>query len=235
MHAVDRSLEPEFIGELRAIRSDWDSLHPTERQSIRAVLREDFAGCCAYCENQCDEINGEAGTHGTIDHFRPRSKFSYEWLTWLNIVFVCNRCNETKANQWPDPDHATGNAIDPTFAYVNPNADPNRRPAEQFFEFDLNVGVMMPSVVLNPSEWWIADKTIYDLDLNSDYQPVGDRLPYLRRERLDFVIQAISDPAAGFDANVNLMLEFMLPDKPFSSFVTAYVKDRFPLFERFFR
>ena len=27
-----------------------------------------------------------------------------------------------------------------------------------------------------------------------------------------------------FDAKVNIMLEFMLPDKPFSSFIAAYVK-----------
>jgi hypothetical protein len=38
-----------------------------------------------------------------------------------------------------------------------------------------------------------------------------------------------------FDMRVNLMLEFMLPDKPFSSFISAYVKDRFPLFQRYFR
>jgi hypothetical protein len=31
------------------------------------------------------------------------------------------------------------------------------------------------------------------------------------------------------------MFEFMLPDKPFSSFITAYVKDRFPLMLQFFR
>ena len=37
-----------------------------------------------------------------------------------------------------------------------------------------------------------------------------------------------------FDAKVNIMLEFMLPDKPFASFIAAYVKGRFPIFERVF-
>ena len=34
--------------------------------------------------------------------------------------------------------------------------------------------------------------------------------------------------------NREFLLEFMLPDEPFSSFIAAYVRGRFPVFERVF-
>ena len=36
-----------------------------------------------------------------------------------------------------------------------------------------------------------------------------------------------------FDTKVNLMMEFMQPDKPFANPIGAYIRNRFPIFREF--
>ena len=76
----------------------------------------------------------------------------------------------------------------------------------------------------------MARRTIRDVDLNDSGLGPNDEshLWNLRRLQRTLLIERING-LDDFDAKLNIMLEFMLPDKPFSSFIRAYVMGRFPL------
>ena len=239
MHGVERSPEPDFLAELRAVYSQWDDLDGPERQRIRDALRTDFEGCCAFCEDWCVESVAEDDNRGTVDHFRPRSRFPDEWLAWLNLVYACRRCNNTKGNLWPETSDATNRRLSVigrysgAVTYVNPSLIPDQRPAGEFFEYRFDSGQMTAADGLSDIEWSMGVRTIADLDLNSDYEAVGDRLPYLRRERLDFLITGLGNPMEDLARTVAVLRELTQPSQPFSGFILAYARDRFPLLGEF--
>ena len=237
MRGVERSPEPGFLAELRAARSQWDDLDAAERRRVRRALRSDFGGCCAYCQSSCAEDGGLAVRDGlgTVDHFRPRADFTDEWLAWLNLVYACRRCNDTKGNLWPEASDATNRRLSvlsrygDVVAYVNPSLVPEQRPAGEFFEYHLDSGQMAAANRLSDGEWSMAFRTVADWDLNSDYEAVGDRLPYLRRERLDFLITRLGNPVEDVERTVAILQELTRPGQPFSGFILAYAGERFPL------
>lgn len=241
MRGVERLPEPDFLAELRAAHSNWDDLDAGERRRVREALRADFAGCCAYCEDRCSKGGGTAagGTQETVDHFRPRASFPDEWLTWLNLVYACRRCNDTKGNLWPDASDAANRRLSvmsrysPVVTYVNPSLVPEQRPAGDFFEYRFDSGQMGAADGLSDAEWSTAVRTIADLDFNSDYEAVGDRLPYLRRERLDFIVTRLGNPTEDIGRAVAILHEMTRPGQPFSGFVLAYARERFPLLGEF--
>lgn len=239
MHSVERAPEPDFLAELRTARSQWDDLDGDERRHIREELRVDFAQCCAYCENWCAEDIVDGENRGTVEHFRPRSKFPDEWLTWLNLMYACQRCNDTKGNLWPEPADATNrrlsviNRYGAVSTYVDPNAAPGQRPAEEFFAYHFDSGQIAAADGLPSPEWSMAVRTISDLDLNSDYEAVGDRVPYLRKERLDFIISRLGNPMEDIELTIAVLREHTRPNQPFSGFILAYAKERFPLLREF--
>ena len=244
MHSVERSPEPDFFEELRVAYTRWEDLDGGVRQRIRDALVRDFGTICAYCERRCQSPTlYEEPNEESVDHFRPRNRFPGLWLDWLNLMYACRRCNETKGGNWPGFDDALINQMlageDSRYIavseYVNPNAITGQQPAEDFFAFDAETGEIFPSAQLEILEWSMARRTIRDLDLNdstlgeNDESHLWDR----RLEQRALLIERING-LDDFDAKVNIMLEFMLPDKPFSSFISTYIKGRFPLFERVF-
>ena len=237
MRAVERSPEPDFLAELRTRRPQWNDLDVAERRRVREALRSDFGGCCAYCEDRCaQDGNTTAGDNqGTIDHFRPRASFPDEWLTWLNLVYACRRCNDTKGNLWPDESDVTNRRFaimsrySSAVTYVNPSLVLDQRPAGEFFEYRFESGQMSAADGLFDGEWSKAVRTIADLDLNSDYEAVGDRLPYLRRERLDFIGTRLGNPMEDLGRTVAILHELTRPGQPFSGFILAYAGEQFPL------
>ena len=244
MHSVERSPEPDFFDDLRAAYTRWEDLDGGDRQRIRNALMRDFGTTCAYCEQSCQSPTLYEEPHDeSVDHFRPRHRFPNQWLDWLNLVYACRRCNQAKGGNWPGFDDALVNQAlageDPRYVpvseYVNPSATGGQRPAEDFFVFDAETGEVMPSPQLDSPEWSIARRTIRDIDLNDSERGENDASHlWNRRLRQRALLIERINRLDDFDAKVNIMLEFMLPDKPFSSFIAAYVKGRFPLFERVF-
>ena len=246
MHSVERSPEPDFFDDLRARYTRWEELDGGGRQSIRDALIQDFGTICAYCERSCQ---GATATHEgpgeeTIDHFRPRNRFPKLWLDWLNLVYACRRCNQAKGGNWPGfsdeiVDQVLAGEDDryaPVSQYVNPSAVEGQHPAEDLFVFDSETGEMRPSCQLASPEWSIARRTIRDIDLNDSTLGENEE-SHLWNQRLRqraLLIERING-LDDFDAKLSIMLEFMLPDKPFSSFIRAYVNNRFPLFRRIFQ
>ena len=230
MHAVSRAPEPDFLARLRAIHTQWDDLDAADQRRIRDALRTDFAQCCAYCENRC-AVSGDQPDRESVDHFRPRSKFPDRSLDWLNLVYACQRCNGTKGNLWPEESDVVNRRYSvvagfiPVTAYVNPNSIAGARPAQDFFEFyaaGANGGQIVPAAPLPVGDRLMAQRTIEDLDLNDDYSRVDDRLPELRTDRLDFILDEIGDPAADTERTATVLREYSQPDQPFSSYVAAF-------------
>lgn len=241
MHSVKRSPEPNFIAQLRASRKDWDDLDGGDRQLIRGALALDFGPICGYCERQCQWPNKyrHSPNQETIDHFRPRYRFPSLWLNWLNLIYACYKCNQAKDRRWPGYDDANVNlwmkAANPKYTpvteYVNPNALDEQRPAGGFFNFDINTGEMTAAEQLDDEEWSIAHRTIWDVDLNDRNLGENDQghLWNLRLRQRDLLIEGLSAVHDPFQ-KVRLAREFTTPDKPFSSFISAYLKQNFPGF-----
>ena len=249
MHSVKRSTEPGFFAELRAAYTDWDDLDGGARQRIRVVLARDFGLVCAYCEEFCQPTQPRARAGGeespprpdeeSIDHFRPLSRFPDLWLDWPNLIYSCYRCNQSKGNAWPVEDDVKNRLLTaayrpsytPVSEYVNPNEEPGRRPANDFFDFDFDTGEIKPAVQLDDVGWSMARRTIGDIDLNDElseretYDP--DHLFNQRRYHLYLLIEQINTHP---DLSYQVMQEATLPDKPFSSYISAYLKQRFPGF-----
>ena len=241
MHSVERSPEPNFIAELRTTHSRWSKLDGPERQRIRNELSQDFGNVCAYCEQLCmGPTRDHFGTEESIDHYRPREQFPNLWLDWLNLTYACRRCNQAKDNKWPTPSDNTNQCLSglytqyiPVSEYVNPNAVAGQRPARDFFDFDITTGEITPSAQIEQIERSMAWRTIVDVDLNDS--KLGENEPghlWNRRRRQLIRLTKRLSQLDDFDEKVNIMREFMLPDKPFSSFINTYIMDRFPLMAR---
>ena len=242
MHSVPRSPEPVFFPELRAAYAGWNDLDGSDRQRIRDALIQDFRLICAYCEQFCQPTQPRAQTEGeetiprpdeeSVDHFRPRSIFPDLWLDWPNLIYACYRCNQSKVDSWPVEGDMKNRLLTaahrprytPVSEYVNPNEETGRRPAQEFFDFDFDTGEIRPVDHLSDVEWSMARRTIDDIDLNDEltgrdpYDP--DHLFNQRRYHLYLFLERVSSYP---DLSYQIMQEATLPDKPFSSFVSAYL------------
>ena len=163
------------------------------------------------------------------------------WLDWLNLVYACRRCNKAKNDKWPAQNDGTNQLlaeIEPRYTeaseFVNPNAGSLPKPADDYFEFLIPSGVIEPQEGLGDVEWSNARRTIADIGLNdSELGPYDERHLCNRRRRQ---VRRLTDRLKQlntFEERFQLMREFTLPDKPFSSFVSAYIRDRFPLMADF--
>ena len=209
----------------------------TERHRIRNRLTQDFGEVCAYCEQLCyPPTRAQKPNDESIDHFRPLRRCPSLWLDWLNLVYACRMCNQNKGGKWlgsGDTYDVVSNGIlsredsryNPVTRYVNPNEIQGQRPAQEFFDFDVITGRVAPTDRLAQEEWSIANRTIWDMELNSNF------LCNSRLERLDWLIERL-DTINDFDEKLNVMLRFMLPQMPFSRFIHAYVTSRFPLLDQ---
>ena len=112
------------------------------------VLKDRFAGLCAYCEEH---------TKGEVEHFRPKSKFPGLVYSWSNWLFACHDCNHTKLNSWPSG------------GYVNPCASSDAEWPEEYFDFETQTAYIMPRPGLSPEKRQRAQQTIDDLGLNDDH------------------------------------------------------------------
>ena len=245
MHPVRRSPEPPLLSQLRSSLSQWTDLQGTDRQRIRGALAQDFGGVCGYCEQPCRRPTPahDGRNEETIDHFRPRCKFPDLWLDWLNLIYACHRCNQAKNSNWPAPyDEASHwlSQMETRYTevseYVNPNAGSHPISADSYFEFHIPAGVIGPREGLDDVEWSKARRTIADIDLNDSELGEYDQrhLCNRRRSQVKRLNEALSQLST-FEEQFHLMREFTLPDKPFSSFVAAYIIDQFPSMEKFLR
>ena len=238
MHSVQRSPEPSFWAQLRATRTDWNDLDGEDRLVIRDALAKDFGASCGYCERHCEWPNSyrNSPNQETIEHFRPRNRFPDLWFDWLNLIYVCHRCNQAKLGSWPEYDDQVNQELastkpqyKPVSKYVSPNDLPGQRPANEFFAFDVETGEMMAAEQLDDEEWSVAHRTIWDIDLNDMCLGENDQghLWNLRRGQLDLLVEKLNAVQDQFQ-KVRMALDFTQPDKPFSSFISAYLKQRFP-------
>jgi len=63
---------------------------------IKAVLVEETAGKCAYCESKLQHIH-----HGDVEHIYPKSLDPTKTFEWQNLTLACEVCNQNKSNKDP--------------------------------------------------------------------------------------------------------------------------------------
>ena len=231
MHSIPRSPEPGFLSDLRAKYSDWDQLEPTERRQVRRALAEDFLKVCAYCEQSCvPPTPTEGDNEESVDHLRPRRDFPGEWLSWLNLVYACRRCNQSKGSKWPviDDDDNRRLSVISRYQEVSDHVCPNQSDTlprcESLFEFDLDTGEIGPANGVDDFYWSMAKRTIDDIDLNSVFPSYQD-LPELRRARLTYLettIEQAQDPSL-IATIVNGLCQ---RNQEFSSFLSVYARSK---------
>lgn len=152
-------------------------------------------GICAYCERDCDIAGGD--TKNEIEHFRPRSRYNSLMFEWLNLLYVCHRCNHNKKCKFPDG------------GYVNPR-EPD---AETFFVYDLTSGEIKPNPSLPDDMRAKASRTIIDLDLHSEY------LNSMRIGQYALLMKEFTNSDKKRQSNIIKL--FQDPRAPFSSFIRA--------------
>ncbi|MFP3544388.1 HNH endonuclease [Rhizobium sp. SIMBA_035] len=67
---------------------------------IKAVLVEETAGKCAYCESKLQHIH-----HGDVEHMYPKSLDPSKTFEWENLTMACEVCNQNKSNKDPLLEH----------------------------------------------------------------------------------------------------------------------------------
>lgn len=72
----------------------------TSSSELREQVRTRAGFRCEFCGVDESDTAGEL----TLDHFQPRSKGGSDELE--NLVYCCHRCNEYKADYWPDQESA---------------------------------------------------------------------------------------------------------------------------------
>ena len=185
MRWIDRGPEPDGVqncarqytqGWLRYYR-DGIGQRPTNSawRDFRHFLGDRSGNVCWYCERLCQRYIEDIGKAPTVDHFRPLKlcpSLAYEWTNW---VYSCRRCNENKRDNWPPS------------GYVDPSASDEQERPEQYFDYDVLTGEIIPgvgSVIGSPyrGPW----RTIDDLGLN--------KIDVLQRSpELDWTRQFIAD------------------------------------------
>ena len=158
MHWVDRGPEPHGLEEVRIRYTPGWVSHcrddGAEKPSdslwgrFRDCLRPHFYSICGYCEEEVDQ------SRESVDHFRPKTKFPVLVYEWSNWVFACRECNNSKGDKWPDG------------GYVDPCACSMSERPENFFDFDLDTGSIIPLSPLSEERHSKSWNTIEDIGLN---------------------------------------------------------------------
>ncbi len=67
--------------------------------SVPAELREQVRARANFACKYCGVTETDAAGQLTIDHFRPQARGGAD--TPDNLIYCCHRCNEYKADYWP--------------------------------------------------------------------------------------------------------------------------------------
>lgn len=122
----------------------------TARAWCLPVLKQMTQGHCAFC----DVFPLDDRSKEPIEHFKPKSdpRFWAEAYAWENLYYCCDRCQNTKGEQWDDgllrPD-----ALDYSF--------------DRYFLFDYTTGQIKANCLASPADQARAEVTIrlYGLDI----------------------------------------------------------------------
>ena len=188
MHWVDRGDEPSNLVHYRSRYTPrWVKYYrmgcgkePTDSywRCFRESLESAFHWLCGYCELPV--------VNGPVDHFRPKSRFPEVVYCWPNWVLACSSCNNKKSSKWPED------------GYVNPCALLTDEQPEEYFEFNLVSGEILPKSGLDIRRRNQAQRTIDDLHLNE----VGHLKTRLRW--LEKIEAAIPEESANLPSKVTL-------------------------------
>ncbi|MCY4472423.1 MAG: TIGR02646 family protein [Kistimonas sp.] len=117
MKKIVKEKEPPLLRNYRtsAPQNTWEQFREglSRRQKIKAALRSDQGGICAYCEIDLKARDSEGNADFRVEHFHPKSDraSSYNWaLDWKNLLGCCHGGNQRNVvdadERFTSPDHS---------------------------------------------------------------------------------------------------------------------------------
>ena len=73
--------------------SGGDYKHPDNKDALQSASH----GKCMYCESSVLHIS-----YGDVEHIKPKSRYPQLEFDWLNLGFVCSKCNGTKRDKYSE-------------------------------------------------------------------------------------------------------------------------------------
>jgi len=162
---------------------------------VKAALRVESQDKCIYCETRISHAQ-----YGDIDHYVPVSARPELVVSWSNLGFTCERCNNNKGDYW-----------DERFPLINPyTEDPSR-----FLMFAGPIAVQRPGNMR-------GKLTIERIGLNRD------ELIAQRKERLERVLPfmdevALMPPGMARSVLLDILTKEMGPAVEYSATIAAHL------------
>ena len=162
--------------------------------AYRKSLKEDFHGCCGYC----DDSDRFSDVQFQIDHFVPKAVMNnIAENDYENLVYACRRCNRAKWDKWPTgdeniPNNGVDGFVDPCDAIYDQQFERNER------------GEIIPLTALGNWMW-------NEMDLGNAAHRIIWMLTQIRKE-----METISSNAqGGIDSKISILCKeyFALEDQ----------------------
>ena len=169
--------EPEPLGEYRARFArapkppGWKDFtkDPRRREPVKARLRDDQRGLCAYCENRLTPEDE------SVEHFIPRSIAPESELEWTNLLLCCGggatRQTDVSTGEDSPFDAASRTCGHAKGAALGPILNPLELPVFPcLFRFTLEIGEIQPdpdSCLAGKVDSVLAEQTMTVLALRS--------------------------------------------------------------------
>ncbi len=117
MKNIVKGVEPQLLTNYRnrTPQNTWEQFKEgrSRRQKVKAALRTDQGGICAYCEIDLKERDSHGNADFRIEHFHPKSDrtSSHNWaLDWQNLLGCCHGGSQRNVvdadERFTSPDHS---------------------------------------------------------------------------------------------------------------------------------
>jgi uncharacterized protein (TIGR02646 family) len=136
-----KQTRPTLPAELATYCDEWQQTHNARngdgftwyeregkdaREHLVPHLHKMNQGHCSFC----DAYPLENCSNEPIEHHRPKSKFPELAYAWINLYYICEKCNTTKNDRWDDrllrPDDDKYAFVDFFTFTIRGDIEPNR-------------------------------------------------------------------------------------------------------------
>lgn len=177
MIKIDRADCPEVLMD-----SPSEGIYYNKKKVVSILWKMQREKCC-YCEQHIPE----KGHSKAVEHFRPRSVFTFLINDWKNLLLACALCNGKKSNKFPV--ELTDDSGKPKVLYLktdsngkpliidpsNPDIDPEKEIGFVTDDVDDNYGLPFAK---NGSE--LGEITINEVGLDKEHL-IKRRRTFLRQ------------------------------------------------------
>lgn len=97
----------EYLDGLAAGRLSDTARYRYRHKDIKAAVKAETHGKCAYCESKTSHVHP-----GEIDHILPKSERPDLVVAWENLTHVCTECNRRKLDYYSESEPLVNPYVD---------------------------------------------------------------------------------------------------------------------------